>query len=214
MKIYALSTLAASALAFQHENTGDVEHPEGTPLDLDASTKLVGIIGWAKIIDDIIDNRLPSDPSCVDSDTCGDLSPSDPEDPDSPPLGRDNFPLTRDYYLCAYRWELWQPFVVSERYALFVGHNCPEEIVESFSFDLSLSGYGADAPIDADRDHRGAIVRAEDGSITVSFDGLLRKTAASSDANNDAGLWLSSAYDSETLAWSYGYSYAPGTWLQ
>jgi len=114
MKIFALSTIAASALAFQHANTGDVEHYEGTPVDLDASTKLVGIIGWAKIIDELFNNTKPSNPSCADgANTCTeddeqtdptDLPDGDGDDTTGGNPGADNYKTARDYYICAYRW--------------------------------------------------------------------------------------------------------------
>lgn len=56
MKIYAFAALAVAAVAELHANTGDVDHPADTPLDLEVSTKMVGIIGWAKVIDNIINN--------------------------------------------------------------------------------------------------------------------------------------------------------------
>ena len=207
MKFYAFSALATAVLADTHPNTGDVDHPADTPLDLDASTKLVGIIGWGQFINNIIDNQVPKQPSCEDSASCGE-DPLDESHPDYP-----NYPTDRDNYICAYRWSLFQPFSVSTRYALFVGHNCPAEIVESFSFELSLTGYGADSVLQADRDHEDSI-SADGDDITVSFSGLLPKLSAGSDPLNDGGLYLSASYDADTLAWSYLYTYAPGTWLQ
>ena len=108
---------------------------------------------------------------------------------------------------------MWQPYSFNERLALFVGHNCPTEIVESFSFDLSLAGYGAAGAIQADADHADAIL-FEGDDVSVSFPNILRKTKASADVDNDAGLFLSEDFDAETLQWSYSFSYADGTWLQ
>ena len=211
MKIFALAALVGAATAFTDERQPDVEHPDtGLTVDLVNSTKLVGLIGWSSILPPTVDPEIPVDPTCKDKpEGC------DPGDPDAePPVDPEDPDVTvRNDYVCAYRIRLLQPFQIisQDRYVLFVGHNCPEEIIDTFSFNFRFPALGGSALTTTN-----ATQGADDGdAAVVASNDLVRKQAGVTGVDNDeAGILFPEAWNQDgTAEFTYAYLYGPGTWL-
>ena len=134
----------------------------------------------------------------------GDGSGDGDEDPDAENLNE---------YACAYRIKLLQPFQIisDDRFLLYVGHNCPEEIVDTFSFNFRLGGLaGTELTL-----HEATQAADEDDAAVVQTDALVRKQAGVTVDDDESAILFPLSFNQDGNGdISYAYTYTPGTWLQ